>query len=460
MRVCIYARKSTNKINQSNTIENQIKICQRYAKQMELEVVDTKIDVGTGRNDFNRPEVKSLIQDGVKGKYQCVIIKGISRIYRNVEEGLKLIKKLHMNGIRVISIEESFDTSQNTASNGILDTSKLTMYLIMAEMESNKISERVKWTQVEKAKRGMWNNPNRVPYGYKYNNKTKKLEIDSNAARTVEIIFKMYEEGNSVSDIIAYLEKFNLKPPRSKKWREDTIRYILRNQTYVGNILYSGSIIENAHEPIIDKDIFNKIQVLLDSKARGSKNKRSRLMGLIKCESCNSSMTLRKYHYTGEYYYYCSGYIKNGKSFCSSHKIKADVLERKVFLMIKKYLKSFDKFGEMQSEFSALKKKIDQLNSKSFVFTDKYIEGKLSDDRYREIIKPVAYQIDELTKVRDEFETKIIKYRYLKNVVSRINYDKLTNLSNLEDDHLNSLIDIILITNNDIKIKFKLETNV
>lgn len=454
MKTCIYARKSTNKRSQIHTIENQIKICNRYAIEHDLKIVDTKIDTGTGRFESNRSEVKKLVQDGVNGKYQCVIIKGISRIYRDVEEGIKLFKKLHMNGIRVISIEEDFDSSQNTYSDGSLNISKLTLYLIMYEMESRKIGERVKLTQIEKSERGLWNNPNSFPYGYNYNKNTMKLEVDPIAATVVKVIFEKYIEGSSVSKIRSYLEQKNLKPPRSKKWREDTIRYILRNRAYVGSVLYNNNFVENSHEPIINMDKFKEVQVLLDSKAKGSPNKRSKFLGLIKCSNCNSSMTMRKYHYTGEYYYYCSGYIKNGKTFCSSHKVKADTLESNILIKTKQYLKSFGKFQELQHEYSILKAKIGDHKSQSFIILDNFIEDKISEEIFKEILPPIETQIKKLNKRLEILESKVMQYRYLRNQIRRYNsIDSITN----DISMLKILIENIFVSGSNLLIKFKLE---
>jgi site-specific DNA recombinase len=90
MKTAIYARKSTKKLGQKETIENQIKICKRYAQDNGLEIVDIKTDQGTATDDLHRPEVKELITDAVNGKYECVIMKGISRLYRDTEKGLRI----------------------------------------------------------------------------------------------------------------------------------------------------------------------------------------------------------------------------------------------------------------------------------------------------------------------------------------------------------------------------------
>ena len=128
MKTVIYARKSTFKSGQADTINNQIKICKRRAKELGLTIVDVKTDTGTGTNDKNRDEIKELISEALEGKYECVIMKGISRFYRDVEHGIGLIKKLDRSKIRVITLEESFDSLINRTGSGQLDTSMIAMY--------------------------------------------------------------------------------------------------------------------------------------------------------------------------------------------------------------------------------------------------------------------------------------------------------------------------------------------
>lgn len=179
MKTAIYCRKSTSKLGQKETIENQIKICKRYANEHGLEIVEIKKDTGTGTDSLNRPEVHELINDAVNGKFECVIMKGISRLYRDTEKGLALIKKLDRSGVRVITVEEMFDSEEQRTSTGKLDLSRITMYLMFSEMESKKLADRVKYTQLEKAHAGEWNQASSIPFGYVYNHITKKIRYRS-----------------------------------------------------------------------------------------------------------------------------------------------------------------------------------------------------------------------------------------------------------------------------------------
>ena len=244
MRTCIYARKSTSKLGQAETIANQIKICKSYAERYGLEIVDIKEDAETGTDDLNREGVKELINHALEGKYQCVIMKGISRFYRNTSKGLELLELLDRHNIRVITIEENYDTQENRHSTGKLDMSRISMYLTFAEMESKKLGDRIKYTQMVKAREGQWNMAARPPYGYKYDPETKKLKVIPHEAEVVKLIFNLYvHEGIGLGLITRYLNGENddgtVYPNRGNKWNYTKIRYIITNETYTGRVVYN-----------------------------------------------------------------------------------------------------------------------------------------------------------------------------------------------------------------------------
>lgn len=430
MKTCIYARKSTRKVNQTNTIKNQIEICNRYARENNLEVVDVKVDIGSGRDELNRDEINNLINDGVKGNYQCVIMKGISRLYRNTRKGLELIEKLHMNGIRIIVIEEDFDSKHNIYSTGSLDISRVTMYLMFAEMESDKISERVKLTQLEKIYQGMWVNPSNVPYGYDYNPETKKLKVNNIQAEVISSIFHLYLGDNTIQEIIQYLSNQNINAPKSNFWRADTIRYILKNQVYIGSVKYTKfykeitihtaskrDYVENAHDPIIEEEVFKSVQIKLNTnKKQINKDNQTILKGLIFCSSCNSIMTRRKYQYTGEYFFYCSGYIRYGKGFCSSNKINSDGLEKQVRIQGRNYIKQIDKMPLLQKQNNNIKNKIDNNRWKFENIFDKLLNGSINNKKFNKINKELSEELNALILKHNSKEAVIHKFRSIRNM--------------------------------------------
>jgi site-specific DNA recombinase len=486
MKTCVYARKSTLKVGQKETIDNQIKICRRRADELELDIVDIKTDSATGTDDNNRPEVKELIRDAVKGKYECVIMKGISRLYRKTSKGLELIERLDQNGIRVITVEEHFDSksSENRTGTGKLDLSRLTMYLMFAEMESKKLADRIKYTQIEKAHAGEWNQASSVPNGYKYNQETKKLEVDSSKAEIIKLIFKQYVNGMGMKAIAHYLngdneDKIKYPSPKGKRWSEYTIGFILKNRVYCGDIVYNrrskterpykqpenigkseddiyiGSdynseekwiITEDSHEAIIDRNTFQQAQEIMNTKAKrkGIKNNISLLASIGKCQKCGSGLTFKRGrknslgHVVTKDNYYCMNYIRYGKQFCTSHHVGANDLEELVINelidevskrlksnKVKSNLPSQKKTGSIDGDITKVEKNISTLVHKMDVLLEKNIEGKVTDTQYSMFNEKYSSELDLLTKQLEK-----LKIRQSENSDKDTQKDKIETLYN------------------------------
>ncbi|MBP1932938.1 recombinase family protein [Ammoniphilus resinae] len=447
MKACIYARKSTSKFGQKETIENQIETCRTEAKKLELDVVDTKVDTGTGRDDLNRPEVKELINDALSGKYQCIIMKGVSRFYRDTEKGLGLIKLLDRHNVRVITVEEGFDSMEQRTGTGKLDTSRITMYLMFSEMESKKIADRVKYTQLEKARKGEWNIAPNPPYGYKYDSNSKKLVIDEAKAEVVKEIFTLYEQGTGFRNIAIHLNEKGIPSPGGKDWRGRRIQYIISNRTYAGDVIFNMEskkelpykkperynktredtfvgqepndeskwvVKENAHEAIISRELFNKVNGLRDIKSRnrGIKQEYALLSGLIKCAKCGKGMTVKRRE-GYEPRYYCLTYQQKGKKYCDNGNIRMDTVESHILgdlmelyqheeildQLIQKYSSSIAVSGNnSQKEINTLEKKINALTDKMDKLLEKNIDGDITDQQFKNLNTKYANELNILTE--------------------------------------------------------------
>jgi site-specific DNA recombinase len=524
MKTAIYARKSTKKLGQKETIENQIKICKRYAQDNSLEIVEIKTDAATGTDDLNRPEVKELITDAIAGKYDCVIMKGISRLYRDTEKGLGLIKKLDRSGIRVITVEEMFDSQEHRTSTNKLDLSRITMYLMFSEMESKKLADRIKHTQIEKAHAGEWNQASSVPFGYSYNATTKKLEIDHANAQITKMIFELYKDGRGMKSIAHYLNGDNAEgkkypSPKSKRWSEYTIGFILKNEVYIGNIVYNKRskterpykqpeligktsddvyvgndynerekwiITENSHDPIIDVKTFAKVQEIMQTKAKrkGIRNNVSLFAGIAVCGKCGSGMTFKRGrknhlgHVVTKDNYYCMNYIRYGKKYCTSHHVGAIDLEEvilyrlneltsdkaklnAVFHQLKSKLpKSGDNYEKDKNEVDKEIMKITNLMGK---LLEKNLMGDIDDRQFKMMNANYSEKLNSLSEALEEIEIKRLKTndsednieKFKKEIKELVNYHEKT----IEEKRyilLNLLDKIIVYENAEIDILYNL----
>lgn len=475
MKVAIYARRSTAKATQQDTIENQIKICKRRAKELGLEVVDEFTDTGSGRDDDAREDIRRMIELASQGEFEGVIMKGVSRFYRSVEEGLRLIKRLDRSNIRVITVEESFDSSVDRTSTGQLDTSMITLHLLFAERESQKTSERIKYTQIEKAHAGEWNQPGSVPYGYLYDSETKKLKVDYSRVEIIKLIFDLYLDGMGMRRIAHYLngeneEGITYPSPRGARWSQYTIGFMLKNKVYAGYVVYNKRsrterpyknpesigktdedvyigndynakkdwiITPDAHEVIISKALFDRVQSLIKSKGirKGVRNNTSLLASLAKCGKCGKGMTFKRGNTDKDgnirtrSNYYCSNYIKYGRRYCTSHHVRASELEE---LIVSQLQQEIDKRIEEhkvtsnlgvgqesalsvnERHLKVLKRDIEHVTRKMDMLLEKNMEGSVSDVQFKIMNKKNTEELDFLTaqvsklkkEMRDNTENK------------------------------------------------------
>jgi DNA invertase Pin-like site-specific DNA recombinase len=520
MKAAIYARKSTKKLGQKETIENQIKICKRYAQDNGLEIVDIKTDAATGTDDINRPEIKELIADAVNGKYDCVIMKGISRLYRDTEKGLGLIKKLDRSGVRVITVEEMFDSQEHRTSTNKLDLSRITMYLMFSEMESKKLADRIKYTQIEKAHAGEWNQASSVPFGYSYNSATKKLDIDHADAPIVKTIFDLYTSGMGMKSIAQHLNGDAQPSPRSKRWSEYTVGFILKNEVYIGNIVYNKRskterpykqpeligktsddvyvgndynerekwiITENAHPAIIDDKTFAKVQEMMQTKAKrkGIRNNVSLFAGIAVCGKCGSGMTFKRGrknsagHVVTKDNYYCMNYIRYGKQFCTSHHVGAHELETVILDDLTELVNNKAKlnalFHQHKSKLPAStnnyekeKNEIGKEITKVTILMEKLLEknmmGDVDDRQYKLMNAKYSERLNALSDALEEIEIKMLATddsedkteKFKTDIKEIVNYHTKT-IEEKRYDLLNLIEKVIVYENAEIDVHYKFE---
>jgi site-specific DNA recombinase len=523
LKTVIYARKSTKKLGQKETIENQIKICKRYAQDNGLEIVDIKTDAATGTDDLNRPEVKELITDAIAGKYDCVIMKGISRLYRDTEKGLGLIKKLDRSGIRVITVEEMFDSQEHRTSTNKLDLSRITMYLMFSEMESKKLADRIKHTQIEKAHAGEWNQASSVPFGYSYNSTTKRLEINHADAPIIKMIFEMYKDGMGMKSIAHHLNGDNdegkkYPSPRSKRWSEYTVGFILKNEVYLGNIVYNKRskterpykqpeligktaddvyvgndynerekwiITENAHAPIIDERTFSKVKEMMDTKAKrkGIRNNVSLFAGIAVCGKCGSGMTFKRgrKNHLGQVVtkdnYYCMNYIRYGKKYCTSHHVGAHELETVILDDLTELVSDKAKLNTLfhqhkaklpsathnyEKEKNDVDKEIVKVTTLMEKLLEKNLVGDIDDRQYKIMNSKYSERLNALSDALEEIEIKMLtaddkddKIEKFKTNIKEISKYHSKTTEEKRYDLLNLVGKVVVYENAEIDIYYK-----
>ena len=395
--VAIYIRLSREDGDkeESDSVGNQRKLLTEYvAKKEDFILYDIYVDDGYSGTNFNRPSFQRMIADIEDGKVNCVVVKDLSRFGRDyIDTGRYLERYFPELGVRFISVTDSID-SMKQAYDMLLPIKN-----IFNEQYARDISKKIQATVKSKQKAGEFIGAF-TSYGYKKSPVNKnKLVIDDYAADVVRRIFSLYIQGYGKQRIAKLLNVEGILCPAEYKkvngenykncnrlesttyWSYSTINSILHREMYVGNMVQGTKhqrmrskqkkmpkedwiIVENTHEPIIDKETWEKAQSLLKKRTRelDLETNKNIFAGFVKCGDCGRAMTKnmwRRADGSKTYSLYCGTYKRNGKQYCTPHTLPMAVLEDIVLGDLKAIVDSVDNLKELvQSQsFTASKVK-------------------------------------------------------------------------------------------------------
>ena len=403
------------------------------------------VDDGVSGTNFDRPGWKELQEAMENGTIKVVITKSLSRLGRsNFECSYYLDCYFPDNNIRYIAIQEQIDTGNSENSNN--EYAALNNFI--NEKYSRDLSKNIRRVYKIKQFAGEYMGGKPV-FGYiKDPNDKHKLIIDEDAADIVRRVFSLYLELQSQSAVMKKLSEEKIPIPEVYKktrrglkaqfpyeWNYHTIRNMLRNRMYIGDMVQNVHtkksfrekkivktneedwiIVEGTHEPIIDKDTFERVQNLLDANYRQPTPEYQRIFkGLMYCHECGHKIGVgnpkrdnrpieKQYVYT-----YCNFYRKNSAyNKCTPHTMNYNNLEEQLMDIISNVCKKYidlvgyedivEKRKKTLSTYTdTLEKKIGKLEI-DIKSIDLKIE-KLYMDRLDDIISPDTYK-----KLTDKFE--------------------------------------------------------
>lgn len=210
-RVGIYCRVSSNSMEQLDSLTNQVSALTRLtASTPNWLLVDTYIDIASGKAKSNRKAFNRLIKDCEAKNIEIVITKNISRFGRDTVEVLESLNKLKEQGVRVIFDQEGLDTADTD--------SELMISIIesIAQAENESRSANIKWGYRRQAAQGTSKLYNRKCYGYE-NDEDGLLIIKDEEAKIVRLIYVLYLRGLSIIGIKRELEKLGIKTPTGQE---------------------------------------------------------------------------------------------------------------------------------------------------------------------------------------------------------------------------------------------------
>lgn len=299
-RVAAYCRVSTYEDVQAGSFELQVQYFKEIIeKNPDYELVRIYADEGvSGTSMRNRVDFQEMIEDCRLGKIDLILTKSVSRFARNTRDCLEIIRELKSLNppVGVYFEAENLNTieSKNEFTLGVMS--------LVAQGESEQKSASIIWSVIERFKRG-------IPIIFTYNllgydkDRYGKMIIDEEEAEVIRYIYGCYEDGQSVSEIAENLTRQHIPTVSGRElWRSNTIRNILKNEKYCGDVLmqktftvdcFSHKVMKNKgqkpqyrlrdhHPPIIQREEWDNVQKLLLKPRRKSKIKEKLLVEKIR----------------------------------------------------------------------------------------------------------------------------------------------------------------------------------
>lgn len=294
LRVAAYCRVSSLKDEQQLSFQTQLAYYNyKILSNSSWEFAGIYADEGVSgtkterRDDFNR-----MINDAKAGKIDMILTKSVSRFGRNVVDVLDTLKELNDLEKPCICYFEKEGLKSNDPNSRLI----LSLMATVAEEEVVSLSNSISWGMKRLAQRGTVNSAN-IIYGYQID-KNRVWHVVEDEASAIRLMFEMYAKGNSIYEIMDHLRKKRVKTKKGNdNWEYGTIRFILENEKYMGDYEYQKTIspnilsgkskrkndgllpkyyIEDHHEAIVEKELFDRVQKLLKENGRNGIKKKNK----------------------------------------------------------------------------------------------------------------------------------------------------------------------------------------
>lgn len=460
MKCAIYIRVSTDKEEQKSSLQNQRELFINFIQEHNWELYDFYVDIESGTTS-NRENLNRLIKDMEQRKFNMILAKELSRLARNGELSYKIKNLAESNKIDIITLDNAINTLEGNRS-------MFGLYAWLYEQESQRMSERVKYSLTNKSKRGEFKGST-PPYGYKLVN--SHLEIRDDYCKNIVIrIFKDYLSGKGQTSIANDLTREGVPTPAtvagksnaSSVWYDSSINNILRNQHYLGHLVQGKEttisvtsnarkqipseqyiVVPNTHEPIIDEELFNEVQYRLSKRRKVIANTYTHLFSnLLICSDCGKG-----FHYKANSKgYVCGTYDRRGNEACSSHRVRESELAELVLKKLNRYIQSTTNASKLnalenslltsaehlENQITTCQNKIQALNEQKNKALGHLINDIITKEDYQSYTQDVSLQITKLKQDLLAYEKSLDgldKHSYLKQIKKISAYGTITELT-------------------------------
>ena len=445
-RVAAYCRVSTDNEDQVNSFESQQRYFRRYIEEHpDWELYEIFADEGiSGTNTKKRKAFNRMIEEAKSGAFDLIITKEISRFARNTLDSIYYTRELKRYGVGVIFMNDGIHTLDGDAE------LRLAILSSIAQEESRKTSERVKWGQKRRMEQGVVFGRDMVGYDVRGG----KMYINEEGAKIVRLVFRKYvNEGKGIHVIARELREEGIPTMRYvKDWSDTVIRRMLRNEKYCGDLVQKKTytpdflshekkynkgqeefvIIRDHHEPIISREMFEEANRIMDSRSESFKGKskysnRYSFSGKIKCGICGNSFVARyKPRKDGSIYkaWRCYNAVRNGRLRkdrdgneigCSGFSLREEDLvhimslvcrslkydREKIIKNLLSVIRSVIAMDMGGNDAENLREQIKEIENKREKLLDLYMSGDISKD---EFLRARRKYDDEITELQERID--------------------------------------------------------
>ena len=490
-RVAAYCRVSTDNEDQANSFESQQRYFSQYIERNpDWELYAIFADEGiSGTNTKKRKEFNRMIECAKNGDFDLIITKEISRFARNTLDSIFYTRDLKKHGVGVIFLNDNINTLDGDAE------LRLAIMSSIAQEESRKTSERVKWGQKRQMEQG-------VVFGRSmlgYDVKDGKMTINEEGAKIVRLIFhKFVDEGKGTHVIARELREEGISPMRVKEWSNTVILRVIRNEKYCGDLVQKKTytpdflshekkynrgqeefvILKDHHEPIISRELFDKANRILDAKSLSQEGKakhsnRYPFSGKIKCGRCGASYVARyKTRKDGSQYkaWRCFEGAKHGSPHidkagnqvgCSGTSIRNEEAIHIMYLVCKQLtidrqkiadnmIKTIQKVISLDmtgADTNTLEEKKEAAQKKRTDLIDLYTSGDIDRDEFTSLRAKYDAEINGLKSMMESMEKQQVVIAKQKELMEDIKnaVDELIGGIEYEDEFYTQLLDKMVI---------------
>lgn len=480
-KVATYCRVSTDSSDQANSFESQQRYFRQYIEHNpDWELFEVFADEGiSGTNTKKRKEFNRMIDSAKNGDFDLIITKEISRFARNTLDSIFYTRELKKYGVGVIFMNDGINTLDGDAE------LRLAIMSSIAQEESRKTSERVKWGQKRQMEQG-------VVFGRSmlgYDVRDGKMTINEEGAEIVRLIFhKFANEGKGTHVIARELAEAGIHPMRVKEWSNTVILRVIRNEKYCGDLVQKKTytpdflshekkynrgqeefvIIKDHHEPIVSRELFEKANRILDEKSLSQKGKakysnRYIFSGKIKCGKCGSSFVARyKTRKDGSRYkaWRCYQSAKHGRKGCSCESIRNEDIIYIMYLVCRqlKYNRrkiinnltnaiEYVLFNECVSDRTELTAQLEKLTKRHIGLIELYTSGDISKEEFTELRQKYSTEIDSIKSNLNGMEVQQNMKNQHSELIADIkkSIDELINGVQYEDEFYGRILDKIVV---------------